>query len=322
MSHHLSFAAALMLALLLQVSSTAAPPVTVITKNPGVKFYGKEDSKGPPTGTLTSAVYCVPALPGGQDSGRVRILEKGKFVWIDETDVVSRERALDYFSGRIEGNSQDATAFGRRALTFELQPKPDYGAAIVDYGNALAVAPVEARPAWYSNRGRAFYLIQQYPQAIVDFGEALKENPRLVPAYINRGLCKEAQGKYSDAAYDYIAAIAKAPKDPAGYNALALMFATKQEAPAISNAFYFLFRIDAVDLAEIAYGLPGGDSASHLDTLAQAYARRGQFGKAAYFEMQALLKDPCPPRSTGDEFLGRWRGYSILAGFPINPILF
>ena len=85
--------------------------------------------------------------------------------------------------------------------------KSDQETAINAYGKALRLNPdlVEA----YLNRGTAKFDLKQYEAALADFEAALHLNPNYAEAYYNRGNAKDALGQYESALADYDAAITR-----------------------------------------------------------------------------------------------------------------
>ena len=60
-----------------------------------------------------------------------------------------------------------------------------HGKAIVDYGEAIRLNPKLASVCY--NRGNASFIKGEYDKAIADFDEAIRLNPRFANAYVARG---------------------------------------------------------------------------------------------------------------------------------------
>jgi len=140
----------------------------------------------------------------------------------------------------------------------------------------------ESRDAkFYINRGAAYGEKGQYDKAVSDFNKAIAINPRYNQAYNNRGIVYRLQGQYDRAVSDFNRAIEMNSLDPEAYNNLAWLFATAK-APGFRNGRR------AVELALRACELSDWKIGEYLDTLAAAYARRGDFDYAVKWEEKAL----------------------------------
>jgi tetratricopeptide (TPR) repeat protein len=80
---------------------------------------------------------------------------------------------------------------------------------------AFADDPIGA--AIYYKRGVDWHLKKEYDKAITDYSEALKLQPKLIPAYINRGIAWRDKEKYDKAIADFDEAIKLDPKIAAVY---------------------------------------------------------------------------------------------------------
>ena len=92
-----------------------------------------------------------------------------------------------------------------RQLVGEKARSGDYPAAI-----ALLAKLIERHPGSavdYNNRGLMYFENGQHAEALADYNQALKINPRLDSAYNNRANCHVAQGNWAEAIADYQVAL-------------------------------------------------------------------------------------------------------------------
>ena len=114
-------------------------------------------------------------------------------------------------SGRWQG-SEAAWAYTNRGLGYT--DLKQYRRAIQDYNEAIRRNPKYV-PA-YSNRGIAYRRLKQYRRAIQDYSEAIRLNPRFAKAYGNRGLAYEKYGQKQLAIRDYRMFLSLRPQHPFG----------------------------------------------------------------------------------------------------------
>lgn len=74
----------------------------------------------------------------------------------------------------------------------------------------LSIVPVKAEEFW--RRGTGHYKAARYDEALKDFNEALRLDPKLIVAYFNRALTHEGKGNLDLALKDYEAALKVNPK--------------------------------------------------------------------------------------------------------------
>ena len=132
-----------------------------------------------------------------------------------------------------------------------------------------------------NNRGNIKLKQSKYNQAIEDFNLSLNQNPTYAKALSNRGIAQELKGFYGEAISDFRDALTIDPKLQDTQNRLAWIKAT---CPVGSLRDGDLAVKLAFDLNEST----GWSAPSFLDTLAAAYAEKGDFGLAQKFQSQAL----------------------------------
>jgi tetratricopeptide (TPR) repeat protein len=103
----------------------------------------------------------------------------------------------------------------------------NYGQAIDDYNEVIRLEP--KYEVAYNNRGRAYYQKGDYDRAIADFTQAIQLDPKYAEAYRNRGLTYYAKGSYDLALADYNQAITLDPQNPLAFNGRAYVHIAKDE---------------------------------------------------------------------------------------------
>jgi Flp pilus assembly protein TadD len=117
--------------------------------------------------------------------------------------------------------------------------------------------------------------------AIVHYQKAVAIEPNNALFHRNLGRVLIQRGRAQEAVEHYQAALAIQPADVATLNNLAWVLATWPEASVRNGP-------KAVELAQRACRLSGGDNSSILATLAAAYAEAGQFAEAVATATKAL----------------------------------
>jgi tetratricopeptide (TPR) repeat protein len=179
--------------------------------------------------------------------------------------------------------SSDSNAAFARAV--DLQEAGRFEEAIVAYSEAIQLGSNDL--AAYNNRGAAYGALKEYERAIPDFDRALQLNPRYAEAYGNRGAAFGALKQYEAAIRDLGKAVELDPNYARAYNNLAWLLATAEQ-PSVRDGGR------AVELALRACRLSSCQDAYLIDTLAAAYARKGQFGKAIEWQRKSMAQPGDP----------------------------
>jgi tetratricopeptide (TPR) repeat protein len=151
--------------------------------------------------------------------------------------------------------------------------------AITEYQNALRIKPLYAE-AHYS-LGTAFLQKDRVDDAITEYQNALQIRPDYAEAHSNLGNILAHKGKADEAIAHFQKALQIAPANPSIQNNLAWLLATGAEA-SLRNGH------KALELAQQANELTGGENPLILHTLAAAFAENGQFSEAVETAQRAL----------------------------------
>jgi tetratricopeptide (TPR) repeat protein len=190
------------------------------------------------------------------------------------------------------GRAGEAVAQFEKAL--ELQP--DFAAARVNLGSALAKvgrldeALAQLRKAMESasryapahyNLGLVLSQRGDTQGAIREWQSALDRNPDYAEAHTRLGDALYAQGRMAEALAHWHDSIRLQPNDATTLRQAAWVLATSPDATLRNGDEALAFAVRAVELS-------GGNDARMLDTLAAAYAEKGQFADAVLTARRAL----------------------------------
>jgi tetratricopeptide (TPR) repeat protein len=176
--------------------------------------------------------------------------------------------------------------------------RPDFAAAHANLGGALAKlgrldeALAELRQAIESDAGYApahydlgLVLNQRGDAqgAIREWQSALELDPKYTEAHDSLGETLYAQGRIAEALAHWRNAIRLQPSDAPALRWAAWALATAPDAAIRNGGEALAFAVRALELS-------GGNDARMLDTLAAAYAEKGQFSEAALTARRALAR--------------------------------
>ncbi len=212
------------------------------------------------------AVQIRPDFAEAHDNLGVALSQKGR---VDE--------AITQFQQALQINPAFADA--HNDLGHALQQKGRVGEAIAHFQKALQINPDNAEA--HNNLGYALQQKGRVDEAIAHFQKALQINPDNAEAHNNLGLSFFLLGRMDEAIAQFQKALQTEPADPAVQNNLAWLLATCPQA-SLRNGN------KAVELAERANQLSGGENPVMLHTLAAAFAEAGQFSQAVETAQHAL----------------------------------
>ncbi|MGA2771338.1 MAG: tetratricopeptide repeat protein [Bryobacteraceae bacterium] len=193
-------------------------------------------------------------------------------------------------TGRVE---EAAAQFEKAAAL-----KPDFAAARANLGAALAKlgrldeALVQLRQALASDSRYApahYHLGSVLSRrgdaegAIREWRSALSIDPKYAEAHVSLGDALYAQGRTAEALAHWRDGLQLQPNDPPALRRVAWVLATSPDAAIRDGPEALAFAVRAMELS-------GGNDAQVLDTLAAAYAEKGQFADAALTARRAQAR--------------------------------
>lgn len=164
-------------------------------------------------------------------------------------------------------------------LSTILCAKGDIDGAITHSEKALALKPDNYQP--HASLGDALVLKHQFDEAVAHFEQALKLKPAYVEGHTRLGNVYLAQKKPAEAMAEFEKTLALAPNSLGANEGLAWLLATCRDVSLRNGT-------RAVQLAEKASTLPGGDNPRVVRTLAAAYAQSGQIPRAVETAERAI----------------------------------
>ena len=191
---------------------------------------------------------------------------RGRF----EEALAQYQRAVEIKPGFADAHWNLGNALFRRGQTDEaltqyrqaVELKPDFALAHCDLGSALA-------------------RLGRLKEALPCFRKALEIQPNLVDAYSEMGLALSRAGRQEEALCQYRKALQIAPNNATAHNYLAWLLATCPEISLRNGG-------EAIEHAQRADQLCGGQRPEVLDSLAAGYAETGWFPEALAAARKAL----------------------------------
>jgi len=187
------------------------------------------------------------------------------------------DEAVAHYQKALAIKSDDADVHVNLGNAFLQQGRLDE--AMAQYQKALAIKPDYAEA--HNNLGSVFIQQERVEEAIAHFQKALAIKPDYADAHNNLGSAFLQQGRLDEAVAHYQKALAIKPDDADVQNKLAWLLATSPQA-SLRNGN------QAVELAQRANQLTGGENPVILRTLAAACAEAGRFSEAVAITQRAL----------------------------------
>jgi tetratricopeptide (TPR) repeat protein len=255
--------------------------IVFITKSSRPCGQVEADGSFTPTGTLRSIQYIVLK----DEKGRVQVVNDGKRVWVDKSDLVRIGDAVQHYTKMLDEEPNNSNWFAFRGWARFRSGKPDE--ALKDYADAIRLSPRSG--VWYNNRAMIYSEQKKYDEALADLTTAIELSASSEMAYRNRAIVHTKKKDFARAAADYAKVLDLNPESAGGYNGLAWLLCTAPDEKVRDGK-------RALELAQKACELTDHKNGGYLDTLAAAYAERGQFDKAVEWQEKALAAGDMPVR--------------------------
>jgi tetratricopeptide (TPR) repeat protein len=195
-------------------------------------------------------------------------------------------RAFDDFNRTIQLQPKFAKAYSNRAALFEVAGKLPQ--ALADFERAIELDPNLA--VAHRGRGRACHLLGRLDEALRHYDVAVRLAPDDAFAAASRAAVLTDVGRYREAADGYENAIKLDPNSSYALGGSAWLLATCPD-DSVRNP-----RL-AIDRAEAAIKLTGGNEAASYDTLAAAQANAGNYTAAIHSIRRAVDMAPSQERA-------------------------
>jgi tetratricopeptide (TPR) repeat protein len=254
----------------------------------------------------------VPTVPPAAEEAVLRALEKnprkrfngvGEFVaMLEEAQQAARKSSSSFTMGgnvSLTGEMPVRATSNTRVSSLNILSSDGfnkYWQIIAFYDIDIQRNPHDAMA--YSERGDAYYMLEEYERAILDYNYALALDSKCIPAYSNRGLAYSHLGEYKRAIADFTRAIELDANEVSTYynrgNAYALLEDYKQ---AIADYDSTLRRDEKHAFAYYNRG--------------NAYARRQEYEQAIADYTRAIAVDPTYLMA----YCNRGRVYNLLKNY-------
>src|ERR1700733_5441917 len=134
--------------------------------------------------------------------------------WISRSDVAPLSHAVNFVNAMLKRNATARAYAIRGAIRYE---QDAYEQAIADYTEAIRLDPKVAR-VW-SSRGWTWGHKSEFAKAAADFQQGISLDPNDSRTLIERGLTSYSAGKIDEAIADFDRAVTLDPRSPEAYAA-------------------------------------------------------------------------------------------------------
>ena len=216
------------------------------------------------------------------------------------------DEAIAHYQKALQINPDYAEAHNN--LGNALLQKGRVAEAITHYQKALQIKPDYA--VVHDNLGNVLLQKGNVGEAITHYQQALQINPNYAEAHNNLGNALLQQGRVAEAITHYQQALQIKPDYAEAHNNLAWELATAPQASLRNGG-------EAVELAQRANQLTGGENPVILHTLAAAYAEAGRFSDARRSAQKAIeWAQAAGRKDLAEQFNGELKLYE--AGLPFH----
>ncbi|MGA2180386.1 MAG: tetratricopeptide repeat protein [Verrucomicrobiota bacterium] len=177
--------------------------------------------------------------------------------------------AIEHYQKAIELNPNRAEMYNNLGNLLAIRGRP--AEAIGQFQKALEMEPDNAKAHY--NLANIFIVQGRWDEAIEHYQRALKQMPDSIHAHYQLGLALQYRGKFAAAIAQFQKVLELDPRHVTAQNNLAWLLATCPDNSLRNGQ-------KAVELAQQAVQLSGGNAPEILDTLAAAYAEAGRFPEA------------------------------------------
>ncbi len=195
---------------------------------------------------------------------------------IAHLDVRNDDRALADFNEAIRIDPDNAKAFSRRGLAYQLRGQEgDMERALADWAKALQLNPDDADTL--EQRGRVYLIRRDYDGMIGDYGALIRLDPDNDWAFQQRAYAYRGRGELDRALADYAAAIRIDPKNAQTLHGRGLVYRDKGD---LDRAIADFSAAIAIDPDHVGAG-------GFFRDRAAAYRAKGDAARAAADEAEA-----------------------------------